>query len=422
MDKKIPEIYRKTFASRYELSREHQILEYLGQRHAPVPPVVLSHAEMVYLEMHHGGTDLHQWLNSGSVTATETMHALAGALSALIATAQLDVWHVDIALRNFVIQNTFHAAGPRVWLIDFGNAICPHFALQKPLWMLPNHDQHPLLQTALAQDWKDFCKRHQLHEPTDWQSPFDVPQKIYQNDWTQGLQVEKLPLKWCLMAHGAGQMLLRASRMQPSLLTEWQASFSELLNLHKEKDAHALLQQCLGRLQHACTTPKPTDKQTTPRPRAQASLPVPPRIADGVCSEEVITTSKVQKPQSVQTASHHGWTVAVSAIFLGVGWWALDVGYSVQRQPVTRLTLATLLCVLLFSVIGLAGCLQRKNKVRWLILAMRLHVFGQWTLLFELWIFGMPLSKLYWLGLAPSLAMASLARRSTKHQHQQSPH
>ena len=108
MNKARPEIYRKTFASRYELSREHQILEYLGQRHAPVPPVVLSHVEMAYLEMHHGGTDLHQWLNSGSVTPNGVMQALAGALSALIATAQLGVWHIDIALRNFVIQNTVH--------------------------------------------------------------------------------------------------------------------------------------------------------------------------------------------------------------------------------------------------------------------------------------------------------------------------
>ena len=77
MNKARPEIYRKTFASRYELSREHQILEYLGQRHAPVPPVVLSHVEMAYLEMHHGGTDLHQWLNSGSVTPNGVMQAQA---------------------------------------------------------------------------------------------------------------------------------------------------------------------------------------------------------------------------------------------------------------------------------------------------------------------------------------------------------
>jgi hypothetical protein len=326
MDKASTEIYRKTFTSRYELSREHQILEYLGQRHAPVPPVVLSHVEMTYLEMHHGGTDLHQWLDSGSVTPIEAVQALAGALSALIATAQLEVWHIDIALRNFVIQNTFDSSGHRVWLIDFGNAICPHFALQKPLWILPNRDQHPLLQTALAQDWQDFYKRHQLPEPIDWHAPFDVPQKIYQDDWTRGLHVEDLPLKWCVTAHGAGQMLLLASRMQPSLLTEWKNLFFELLNLYNEEDARALLQQCLGHLQHACATPKPIDHQTTPRPRAQTPWPLPPRVKSLANSEDVISTSELPKPRSVQpTTSHHAWMLGISAIFLGLGWWVLDM-------------------------------------------------------------------------------------------------
>lgn len=409
MNKARPEIYRKTFASRYELSREHQILEYLGQRHAPVPPVVLSHVEMAYLEMHHGGTDLHQWLNSGSVTPNGVMQALAGALSALIATAQLGVWHIDIALRNFVIQNTVHPSGQRVWMIDFGNAICPHFALQKPLWILPNHEQHPSLQTVLAQDWKDFYKRHQLSEPADWHSPFDVPQKIYQDDWTRDLHVEDLHLKWCVTAHGAGQMLLLASRMHPSLLTEWNDPFSELLYLHNEEDACALLQQCLGHLQHACATPKPIDNQRTPRPRAQPPLPVSTNIANLANSEEIIISSALPKRQSVPTTSHHGWIVAISAIFLGIGWWILDIGYSVQRQVVSRLTLATLIFMLLISFIGLAGCLQRENKIRWLVRAMWLHGIGQFILIFELWVFGMSLHHLCLLGLAPTLALISLA-------------
>lgn len=422
MDKSSPAIYRKTFTSRYELSREHQILEYLGQRHAPVPPVVLSHVEMAYLEMHHGGTDLHQWLNSGSVTPTEVMQALAGALSALIVTAQLDVWHIDIALRNFVIQDTLNASESRVWLIDFGNAICPHFALQKPLWMLPNRDQHSLLQTALTRDWQDFYKRHQLPQPHDWHAPFDVPQHVYQDDWARGLHVEDLPLKWSVTAHGAGQMLLLASRMHPSLIGEFKDAFLGLLNLQNEEDARALLQQCLSRLQHACVTPKPTHDTKTPRPRTQPPLQVPSRIANLTHSEDVKTTPVFPKPQSMQSTSHHGWILGFSVFCLGMGWWILDIGYNVQRQTISRLTLATLLFVLVFSVIGLAGLLRRQNKTRWLVRSMWLHGFGQFTLLFELWIFGMPLSSLGWLGLAPSLALLGLAWRSVTHQHHPTPH
>lgn len=422
MDKTSSEIYRKTFTSRYELSREHQILEYLGQRHAPVPPVVLSHVEMAYLEMHHGGTDLHQWLNSGSVTPAEAMQALAGALSALIVTAQLDVWHIDIALRNFVIQNTLSASERRVWLIDFGNAICPHFALQKPLWMLPNRDQHPLLQTALAQDWQDFYKRHQLSEPPDWHAPFDVPQHIYQEDWTRGLHVEDMPLKWCVTAHGAAQMLLLASRMHPSLLAEFKDAFLGLLNLQNEEDARALLQQCLGRLQHACVTPKPIHDAKTPRPRAQPPSQVPTPITNLTRSEGVMTAPTFPKPAPMETTSHHGWILGISAIFLGIGWWILDIGYNVQRQTISWLTLTTLLFVLVFSLIGLAGLLKRQNKMYWLVCSMWLHGFGQFTLLFELWVFGMPLSSLGWLGLAPTLALLGLAWRSVTHQHHPTPH
>lgn len=261
----------------------------------------------------------------------------------------------------------------------------------------------------MAQDWQAFYKRHQLPEPTDWHAPFDVPQNIYQDDWTRGLHVENLPLKWCVTAHGAGQMLLLASRMHPSLIAEFKDPFSALLNLHKEDDARAMLQQCLGHLQHACATPKPIDTQQTPRPRALPPLQVASRIASLTRSEEVMTTPALPKPPAMQTNSHHGWILGISAICLGMGWWILDIGYSVQRQAISRLTLATLLCVLVFSLIGLAGLLKRQDKMRWLVRSMWLHGFGQFTLLFELWVFGMPLGNLGWLGLAPTLALLGLA-------------
>jgi len=409
MDKSGPKIYRKTFVSRYELSREHQILEYLGQRHAPVPPVVLSHVEMTYLEMHHGGKDLQEWFNSGSLTRQDILQAMAGALSALFVTAQLDVWHVDIALRNFVFQHIGPASGNRVWLIDFGNAICPHFALQKPLWMLPNNDQHPLLQTALTQDWQNFYKRHQLTEPTDWFTTFDVPRNIHQNDWIHGLLVEDLHLKWCVTAHGAGQMLLRASRKHPKLGAEWENLFSALLNLNDDKEARALLQQCLNRLQNASNTQDQIENHKTPRPRERAPMPESVKVPSVGRSEQTITKPEVPELITTQATGNHEWILGVPVFFLGSGWWVLDIGYSVQRQPISWLTQGTLLFILLISAIGMAGFLQQKNKIQWLVRVLWLHGIGQFILVFELWIFGMSLSSLIWLCLGPTLALAVLA-------------
>ena len=408
-------IYRKNFSSRYELSREHQILEYLGQRQAPVPPVVMSHAEMVYLDMHHGGPDLKEWLSSSALTAQEVTEALAQAIDALIKTARLNVWHLDVALRNFVVHEQPHSTRPSVWLIDFGNAICPHFTLQKPLWMRPHRNQHPLLQAAISQDWQQFFERHSLVQPPDWHTSFDIPNQLYQDDWTTNLEVEALPQKWCAVAHATGQMLISAALAQPSFLDRWLPKFHDLLNLKDEGLAQQKMVAVLHDLSHM--PHESVDHDKTPRPRAQPTTAVvsPPRVHTPSDKNPIAATIDEKKPWLPKTFLPLR-LLAIGAL-LGFGWWMLDIGYSTRGQALTALTTSTAIGVLLSTLAGVLGCLVSAQKSRWIIRSMWVHVLGQALLIFELWVFGMDLRAVLILTVAPWIAVILLVLQRLSKQH-----
>lgn len=428
----MPGIYRKQFASRYEHAREQQILEYLGQRQGPVPPVVLSHAEDGYLDMHHGGTNLHQWLTAGQASTPMALHVVAHALSALITTAQLGVWHIDIALRNFVVQDSGKSGPPRVWLIDFGNAICPHFALQKPLWMLPHAEQHPELQKALIEDWQGFYQRHQLTPPADWHAPFDVSKKMYDEDWSQGLQVESVALRWCITAHGAAQMLLQAAPLMPGLPDLLHRHFLDLRHLQDEADAQSRLTLCLNALHHASAPPDTPDAGQTPRPRMaplererepeRPSSPYKPNIPNtpntpfaatplhtdpttGAAPPQAGTVSAAATPMA---KADRRWLSGASALCMAVGWWVLDVGYTAQGQAISWLTMVVAGLATLSFLVGVLGWLRRAHTPSWWGRSLWLQVACQWVLVLELWVFGMPVGTLWAMGLAPAMAMLAL--------------
>jgi hypothetical protein len=407
--------YRKDFSSRYELSREQQILEYLGQRQAPVPPVVMSHAEMVYLEMHHGGPDLKKWLSSSALTARDVAEALAQAIDALIKTARLNVWHLDVALRNFVVHEQPNSTRPSVWLIDFGNAICSHFTLQKPLWMRPHFNQPPLLQAALTKDWQQFFERHSLVQPSDWHTSFDIPTQLYQDDWTTNLEVEALPQKWCAVAHATGQMLISAALAQPSFLDRWLPKFHDLLNLKDEGLAQQKMVAVLHDLSHM--PHESVDHDKTPRPRAQPSTAVvnPPPVYTPSEQAPMATTIVEKKQRSPHTFL--SLSLLAIAALIGLGWWMLDIGYSTRGQALTPLTTSTVIVVLLSTLIGGVGCLVSAQKSRWIIRSMWAHVLGQALLIFELWIFGMDLRAVLILTVAPCIAVILLVlQRLSKQQ------
>lgn len=416
MDKPMSGIYRKQFASRYEHIREQQILEYLGQRQGPVPPVVLSHSEEGYLDMRHGGTNLQQWLSADKPSARTALQVLACALSALIKTAQLDVWHIDIALRNFVVQD--HPPQKTIWLIDFGNAICPHFALQKPLWMLPHSEQHPNLQEALIQDWQDFYKRHNLPQPPDWHTPFDVSKQVYDNDWTHGLNVESLPLKWCITAHGTGKILLEAASLIPECQQELQRKFVGLLNLQNESHAQVKMQTCLDDLQKASATRSHIEESPTPRPRIASQATDHQRFSTSTASQPAVLQPSIShqttpvQPILIDTRKSTlvaGWWLnGLSVGLIALGWWILDVGYTAQSQAISWLTVVVASAAMVSFLIVLLGCLWNVHKTRWWVWSLWLQTAGQWILAFELWIFGMPMSSMWAMVLAPATVMVAL--------------
>jgi hypothetical protein len=418
MNKPVPDIYRKQFASRYEHAREQQILEYLGQRQGPVPPVVLSHAEDGYLDMHHGGTNLHQWLTASQVNTPTALQVLANALSALISTSQLGVWHIDIALRNFVVQDRGERDAPRVWLIDFGNAICPHFALQKPLWMLPHAEQHPTLQKALIQDWQSFYQRHHLPHPADWHAPFDVSKHMYDEDWSQGFQVESMTLRWCITAHGTAKILLQSASLVSEFPDPLRGHFVGLLNLQDEADAQSRLENCLLALQNACVPPVPFDAGQTPRPRmaspgldpAQSIQPAITNPSNPLHTAAIkpAPTPADAAPLPQATSVSRAWLSWAAAVCIAVGWWVLDVGYIAQGQAISGLTMVVAGLSVLFFVVGVLGWLRRAHTPRWWVRSLWLQVAGQWVLALELWAFGMPVGTVWAMGLAPAMAMLAL--------------
>lgn len=415
MSKSPATIYRKNFSSRYELSREHQILEYLGQRQAPVPPVVMSHAELVYLDMHHGGPDLKEWLSSSTLTDQDVTEALAQAIDALIKTARLNVWHLDVALRNFVVHQQPHSTKPSVWLIDFGNAICPHFTLQKPLWMRPHFNQHPLLQAALIKDWQQFFERHNLVQPADWHTSFDIPTQLYQDDWTTNLKVEALPQKWCVVAHATGQMLISAALARPSLLERSLHKFHDLLDLKNEESAQ---QKMMAVLQSLMQIPhEPLDHDKTPRPRAQPSTEVvsPPRVYTPSNPDPIAARLDAEKPRSPKNFLY--LRLLTTAALLGLGWWLLDVAYSTRGQALTPLTTSTAIGVVLSTLVGVLVGLASAQKSRWIIRSMWVHVLGQALLIFELWIFGLGLPAVSILTATPAIALTLLIFHRFSEQH-----
>jgi hypothetical protein len=354
---------------------------------------------------------------------------VADALSALITTARLDVWHIDIALRNFVVQDQDTRGRPNVWLIDFGNAICPHFALQKPLWMLPHADQHPALQKALIQDWQEFYKRHQLPQPSDWHAPFDVSKQGYDADWSHGFEVESVALRWCITAHGAGKMLLQAAPWIPGCSESLHSHFLDLLDLRDEEDARSRLDTCLNALKSASTPPPPSvDAGQTPRPRMASrgpypTTPIAPAITQpvivqpaikqpGIAPRSIPVEIRPRQPEQVSNAQmskvSRRWLGAVSAVCMAMGWWVLDVGYTAQGQAISGLTMGVVGLAVFSCLVGVLGWLKPPHTSRGWIGALWLQGAGQFVLALELWVFGMPLGTLWAMGLAPAFGMLAL--------------
>lgn len=453
--------FQKHFDDRYTQSREHQILDYLNQRGAAVPQVVLSHAERGYLEMGHAGQNLAQWLVSSASQELPIFDVLAQSTRVAVEVSRLGICHLDMAPRNFMVRIADEGQTLQVCLIDFGNAISALFPLQKPLWMRPHADQHRLLRQALRSDWQSFHRRHGLSEPHDWEEPFDVPQACYKADWVSDLQVEAIAARSCVLAHGLGQMIRSTARMLEATPLHRPDLGLSLLHLEDEHQAELAIQSTLEQLnawaQATRATPRPTRKTEANVParnlettRFEAPQPISPgmRPADAQAPlAAMVLGSTAPRPEASsketdghaitapnpradvalegkapsQTLDAHaalprlGWRTRWFAMAIGavmvLGWVILDLIYqagatlSTAPLQLTVLGLGGVSLAAIGTLLGLGGLLWAERKLAWWRRLLYANVLGQLMLALELWVFQWPVSVIGLAMVCPALVL-----------------
>jgi hypothetical protein len=465
--------FKKHFDDRYTQSREHQILDYLNQRGAAVPQVILNHAELGYLEMSHAGQSLAQWLVASDQVDLPIFDALSQSVSRVLEVSRLGIWHLDIAPRNFMVRLNADTQSLQVCLIDFGNAVSTLFPLQKPLWMRPSAEQHRLLRQALQQDWQSFYHRHGLVEPTHWEQTFDVPQDRYQADWTRGLKTEALASRTCVLAHGLGQMLVSTGRiLQGTTFLKGDLGAS-LLNLEDDQQASSAIESALlqlqARAQASRTTPRPTRK-LDPNASGTSLAPLVPQVAlykgtaigsaiagntsiattadipfagsrsvnDPVASN-VTQTLRVPEDESTQ-AEVVGQSVAQAnaasiplpprrwplwlpiftcAALMTLGWLLIDLIYQAASASkplkLTLLAFGGVAFAVFGTLIGLLGLWWSSRKQTWWRRLFYVNVTGQAMLVLELWVFEMSYPVIALASVCPMIVLVLCVSKLVNH-------
>ena len=109
--------YRKEFpdsaGGEYAQSREYQFLDLLNQLNASVPEVHSNNTKERYIEMAYAGVNLRDWLKelpSSAQSQSQAFYTLQQSLKIATDLAKLDVWHLDLALRNFVVKQAINSS------------------------------------------------------------------------------------------------------------------------------------------------------------------------------------------------------------------------------------------------------------------------------------------------------------------------
>lgn len=403
MNAAAPGKFCKRFDDRYLQSREQQLLDLLNQRGAPVPELYLSDVKTGEVLMQDAGVCLRDWLQDPAVAANDIPIALAEAIKAVMQIAKMGVWQWDLALRNLMIAAGDGAPPGRVRMIDFGNAVAAACPLQKPLWMLPHQDQHPLLRAALEADWRGFMQRQGLAQPTDLSSPFDLPITAWQKDWTRELAVEALRCPWAILASGVGSTLREALRLR-----SWpgsaiiRARLPDLFEL--DDDEHA--QSNLAAMVRALQTKTPQmDDGLTPQPRrvepeasAAHFLPIAATARTGIV-EVIAPPQLVLQSAPNRAATQTGRTGhAKTAILFGIitalaglsygGWWTLNQAWETLRTPISGISLTIIVAASAVTLAVVVLGLGFRPKVRYWYWGFLSHALAQILLGSELWLAG----------------------------------
>jgi hypothetical protein len=387
----LTDVFIKRFDDRYTQSREYQFLDLLNQLQAPVPAVFSNDTQLGQIQMAHAGVTLHEWLLSLPATAgaqSQALNALQQALSISRRIAKLEVWHFDLAFRNFMVEQANTVSAPIVRLIDFSLAVSPRFPVQKPLWMRPDTaQQHLALHAAVTEDWRQFFRRNQLPEPLRYDEAFDIPMTTYRADWSNDLAVDRITQRWCVITHSLGMMLIQSTQFacfSAETRLHIDSHGRGLMHLTSESQAELALEETLQWLSSQFST-------LTPRPRAQVAQVT--QVAEAPAIQTLSTkptgliASALTEPITIQSAplpalvvatlnvdastipappkaGLSGFRLLLSGVLIGLAYVLMDAIYTAHHVRVTPYTVTVLLATLALSAVLLVSLIFSAHRTR----------------------------------------------------------
>ena len=396
----MPDPFIKHFDDRYTQSREYQFLDLLNQLHVAVPAVISNESLQGFIKMEHVGVNLNEWLLTipeGIAGQALAFNALHQAVDVSSAVAKKDVWHFDLAARNFMVEQPSGLATPKVRLIDFSLAISKRFPLEKPLWMRPDKtQQHPALVAALQADWESFFNRHNLASASFDAPDFEIPMPAYQADWGSGLAADQITLLWCVVSHSIGNMLAQAAQCAcfgQGARQQLGIHANKLMNLSSETAAQTALEnvQLWMQSQVISLTPRPSSRTAQQRskwePKTQA--------------EPTSHFSKVARPASEKNSAGleknssqlRAITLAKSMAAIIVGgltYVLIDSLYLAFKVNVTPYTLFITTTIISTSSLLSLGLITSKHRARFLGWLSKMHGLAIFAFALEMWVQRVP--------------------------------
>ena len=393
--------YRKEFpdsaGGEYAQSREYQFLDLLNQLNASVPEVHSNNTKERYIKMAYAGVNLSDWLKelpSSAQGQLKAFDALQQSLKIVEDLAKINVWHLDIALRNFVVRQALNSTHIEVCLIDFSLAVSKRFPLEKPLFMLPDErQQHPILYESIKQDWQQFFKRNELAEPAKYDFLMEIPMGVYKADWSASLNVDQIEQPWCVITHSLGKMLSQCAQM--SCFEE--NSKYELAKLAQRMLSHSIDAEAKVHLEATSNWIESNCSEATPRPIAKSTFVEAP-IIQNVNTQDLIPSAQPSQPKNISDEiaikllqpnnqrSSLILKISLSIFTIAASFTLIDAFYVAYRIKVTSYTFSIAMGALAF-LLGLICTLpfaaSKFNVFRRIIQVQSLAIIG---FSLELWL------------------------------------
>lgn len=397
--------YRKEFpdsaGGEYAQSREYQFLDLLNQLNASVPEVHSNNTKERYIEMAYAGVNLSDWLKeltSSAQSQSQAFYTLQQSLKIATDLAKLDVWHLDLALRNFVVNQAINSSHIEVCLIDFSLAVSKRFPLEKPLFMLPDErQQHPILYEAIKQDWQQFFHRNELAIPVKYDFLMEIPMGVYKADWSASLNVDRISQPWCVIAHSLGSMFCQCAQM-PCFQEN---SKYELVKLAQRMLSHTIDAEAKISLKATSDWIESNCSEATPRPIAKSTFVEAP-IIQNVIKQDLIPSAQTSQPKNISDAKAIKLLqpndprnslilkISLSIFTIAASFTLIDALYVAYRIKVTSYTLSIAMGALAF-LLGLICTLpfaaSKFNVFRRIIQVQGLTIIG---FSLELWLNFVP--------------------------------